>query len=194
MNEEIKDEEQKLSFGDYLPSAAIVGAIFGLVSFIVGLFFGYQQINAEPTGSFFSPSMLSGFVICLFTAFAGLVAVWHFTKEVTPFMKLGQGAVLGFLTGAIITILSSVLSELWIMLVDPEYMDKIIDSTIANMEMMELPESQKDAMIEGVTESMGEGQSLLRQLYIGIPISGLLNLVTALIGVKIFAKKAEESF
>lgn len=194
MNEEINSEEQKLSFSDYLPSAGIVGAIFGLISFVIGLFFGYQQINAEPTGSFFSPYMLSGVVICLLTAFAGLIAVWHFTKEVTPFLKLGQGAVLGFLTGAIITILSTLLSELWIMLVDPEYMDKILESSIANLEMMDLPESQKDAMIEGIEESMGEAQSFLRQLFIGIPISGLLNLLTALIGVKIFAKKAEESF
>ncbi len=194
MNEEIKNEDQPISFGEYIPSAGIVGAIFGLVSFVIGLFFGYQQINAEPTGSFFSPAMFSGIVVCLITAFAGLIAVWHFTKEVSTRIKLGQGAVLGFLTGAIITILSVLLNELWVLLIDPEYMDKIMESTIANMEVMDIPESQKDAMIESITESMGDGQSMIRQLFIGIPISGLLNLLTALIGVKIFADKANESF
>ena len=91
MNEEQNSDEQKLTFSDYLPSIGIVGLIFSLISFAVGLFFGYQQINSEPTGSFFSPAMLSSGVICLVSAFAGLIAVWHFTREVTPKIKLGQG-------------------------------------------------------------------------------------------------------
>lgn len=194
MNEENSNEERKLSFGDYLPSAGIVGVIFGLVSLVVGLFFGYQQINSEPTGSLFSPATFSPIVICLLTMFAGLIAVWHFTREVTPKLSLGQGAVLGFLTGAVITIVSVLLQEIWIMLIDPEYMEKITQSVIANMEVMDIPESQKDDIIDGLVESMEGGQSFLRQLFIGIPISGLLNLLTALIGVKIFAEKKEESF
>lgn len=194
MNEENSSDERQISFGDYLPSAGIVGVIFGLLSLVVGLVLGYQQINSEPTGSFFSPATFSPVVICLLTMFAGLIAVWHFTKEVTPKLTLGQGAVLGFLTGTIITIISVLLQEIWIMLIDPEYMDKFIQSMIANYEVMDIPESQKDDIIDGIVESMESGQSLLRQLFIGIPISGLLNLLTALIGVKIFAEKKEESF
>ncbi|MEX0945629.1 MAG: DUF4199 domain-containing protein [Balneolaceae bacterium] len=194
MIEEENNEVHSISFGDYIPSAAIVGAIFGLVSFVIGLFFGYQQINAEPTGSFFSPIMFSGIVVCLLTSVAGLLAVWHFTKEVSQKIKLGQGAVLGFLTGAIIAVFSVFLSEFWILVIDPEYSEKILSATIANIEVMEMPESQKDAMIEGMMESLEGGQSILRQLFIGIPVSGLLNLLTALIGVKLFAEKVEESF
>ena len=116
MNED--ENTQELSFGDYLPSIGIVGVIFSLVSFVIGLFFGYQQINAEPTGSIMSPMMFSGIVICLVSALAGLLAVWHFTREVTPFMTLGQGALIGFLTGAVIVLVSVVLNELWILLID----------------------------------------------------------------------------
>ena len=193
MEEEIQTQEDpKYGIGDYMPSAAIVGVIFSLISFATGLFFGYQQINSEPTGSFFSPFMISSGVICLVSALAGLLAVWHFTKEVSPKLNLGQGAVLGFLTGAIIAILSVAFSELWILLFDPEYTEKILSSLIANIEEMELPSAQKDDMIDAYAE--GFQQSSLRQLFMGIPITGLINLITALIGVKIFAEKPEEKF
>lgn len=193
MEEEIqKQEPPSYGIGDYIPSAGIVGVIFSLISFATGLFFGYQQINSEPTGSFFSPFMISSGVICLISALAGLLAVWHFTKEVSPKLKLGQGAALGFLTGAVIAILSVAFSELWILLFDPEYNDKILNSLISNIEEMELPSAQKDDMIDAYAD--GFQQSSFRQLFMGIPITGLINLVTALIGVKIFAEKPEEKF
>ena len=195
MNEEnIKQEEQNFSFNDYWPSIGIVGAIFSLISFVAGLFFGYQQINSEPTGSFFSPIMLSGVIVCLVTSLAGLLAVWHFTREVSPKLKLGQGAVIGFLTGAVIVVISVILNELWIMLVDPEYTQKIMESTIANIEAMDMPQSAKDDMIDAMAESIEQSQSFLRQIFWGVPITGLLNLITGLIGVKLFAEKEEETF
>lgn len=181
-------------FSDYMPSAGIVGIIFSLVTFSTGLFFGYQQINSEPSGALFSPFMISNGVICLISSLAGILAVWHFTREVSPKLKLGQGAVLGFLTGAVIAVLSLVFSELWVMLFDPEYTEKILDSLIANIEEMEMPSAQKNEMIDTMAESVGSDQSFLRQLFMGIPITGLINLITALIGVKIFAEKPEETF
>ncbi|MDZ7718173.1 MAG: DUF4199 domain-containing protein [Balneolaceae bacterium] len=192
MNED--ESTQELSFQDYLPSIGIVGLIFSLVSFVVGLFFGYQQINAEPTGSIMSPMMFSGVVICLVSALAGLLAVWHFTREVTPFLTLGQGALIGFMTGAVIVLFSVVFNELWIMLFDPEYTTKIMDATIANIEAMEMPEANKQQMIDAMADSVAGGQSIWQQIFWGIPVTGLLNLVTGLIGVKIFGEKKEETF
>ncbi|NBC03492.1 MAG: DUF4199 family protein [Bacteroidetes bacterium] len=192
MNEE--ENTQALSFSDYLPSIGIVGLIFSLVTFVIGLFFGYQQINSEPTGSFMSPMMFSGVVICLVSALAGLLAVWHFTREVTPYMTLGQGALIGFLTGAVIVLFSVVLSELWILIFDPEYTTKMMDAAIANIEAMEMPEANKQQMIDAVADSMAGGQSIWQQIFWGVPITGLINLVTGLIGVKVFAEKKEETF
>ncbi|TVR17345.1 MAG: DUF4199 domain-containing protein [Balneolaceae bacterium] len=190
MNEHDTAQEHKFSIASYWPSIVIVGAIFGLVSFVAGLFFGYQQINSEPTGSFFSPATISSGIICLITAFAGMVTVWHYTKEVSPFLKLGQGAALGFLTGAVITVISLVLSELWVLLFDPEYNQKILESIIANIEAMDMPSSTRDDLIDTMADSMD--QSALRQLFWGIPVTGLFNLITALIGVAIFAEKKED--
>lgn len=192
MNED--ENTQNLTFADYLPSIGIVGAIFSLISFVIGLFFGYQQINAEPTGSFLSPMMLSGVVICLISSIAGLIAVWHFTRERTPYLNLGQGALIGFLTGAVIVIVSVILNELWIRLFDPEYTTKIMNATIANIEAMDMPADAREDMIDAMADSMATNQSFFRQLFWGIPITGLLNLITGLIGVKLFAEKKEEVF
>ncbi len=192
MNVEKESEFEKLTFKDYLPSSTIVGVIFGLVTSVVGLFFMYQQINSEPSTSMTGMFMgsISMLAVCLIAACAGLVAVWHFTKEVTSTLKLGQGAVIGFLTGAVIAIVSVLLSEAWATFIDPEMMRNYADSMIANFEAMDMPQSTLD----DIAESFDEGDSMFRQLFINIPLYGVLNLITALIGVKIFADKPEETF
>jgi uncharacterized membrane protein (Fun14 family) len=190
MDMEEVNENKTFSFNNYWPSVVIVGAIFSLVSFVIGLYFGYQQINAEPSGSFISPVMISSGVICLATAFAGMLAVWHYTKEVSPVMKLGQGALVGFLTGAAIVLFSTILNEIWL-LIDPEYTEKLIEATIANVEAMDLPSDARNDMVDAMAESM-QGQSFFKQLFIGIPVPGLLNMATAMIGVKLFAQKEDD--
>lgn len=192
MNTEKESEHKDLTLQDYLPSSSIVGVIFGLVTFVVGLFFLYQQINSEPSTSMLGMIMgsVSMMAVCLIAAFGGLVAVWHFTKEVTSTLKLGQGAVIGFLTGAVIAVVSVILSEIWSSFIDPDMMKNYADAMIANFEAMDMPQSTLD----DIAESFEEGDSMLRQLFINIPLYGVLNLITALIGVKIFAEKPEETF
>lgn len=192
MNLENDKETEQLTIQDYLPSSSIVGVIFGVVTFVVGLFFIYQQINSEPSGNVMGMLLgsLSMLAVCLIAACGGLVAVWHFSKEVTSSIKLGQGAVIGFLTGAVIAIISVILSELWSTLIDPEMMRNYADAMITNFEAMDMPQSTLDDM----AESFEDGDSMFRQLFLNIPLYGVLNLLTALIGVKIFADKQEETF
>ena len=181
----------KISIGDMLPSAGIVGLIFSIITFAIGLAVGYYEISSEPSGAIFSPSMLSGTVICLVSLLAGALAVWHFVKEVNPFIKLGQGAALGFLTGAIIVVLSAVYSEIW-SFIDPDYTEKLVEATIANIEAMEMPDQQRDQMIDGMAGSIRDQNSISTQLLWGIPITGLINLLSGMVGVKIFAKKEDQ--
>lgn len=192
MNTEEIGENKELTIQDFLPSSSIVGVIFGLITFVVGLFFIYKQINSDPSGSMMGMFLgsLGMLAVCLIAACAGLVAVWHFTKEVTSALKLGQGAIIGFLTGAVIAVVSVILSELWSNFVDPDMMKNYADAMIANFEAMDMPQSTLDDM----AESFEEGDSMFRQLFLNIPLYGVLNLLTALIGVKIFADKPEESF
>ena len=179
----------KLTINDYLPSAGLVGLIFAVVTFAISIFFGYMQINAEPTGSPIGVSAISGIVVCLAGAFSGLVAVWHFSKEVTQDFKMGQGAAIGFLTGAVVAVVSVLLSQIW-NFIDPEYTQKLMDSMLANFEMMDLPDEALDGIIESTEQSVNPG--FLRQLFLSIPIQGILSTITALIGTKMFAQKADE--
>lgn len=180
-----------ISIGDMLPSATIVGLIFSFITFAIGLAVGYHQISSEPSGAIFSPTMLSGTVICLISLLGGVLAVWHFVKEVNPYIKLGQGAALGFITGAIMVILSAFYSEIW-NFIDPEYTDKLVEATIANVEAMDLPDAQKEPMIDSMASSVRQQNSLVSQLLWGIPVSGILNLLSGMVGVKIFAKKENQ--
>lgn len=174
----------------YWPSVGIAAVIFGIISFVMYLISSYVTINSEPTGSMFGPSMVISIFGCLVMAFAGFTAVWHYGKEYDLSLTLGQGALIGFLTGAAVTVISTLLSQAWA-LVDPELTQRMIDSTIANFENMDMPEESKQQMIDSTVESMRSQQQLGSQLLWGIPISGLLNLLSGMIGAKVFGKKEE---
>lgn len=189
----MEQSEQQMRDNDapsYWPSVGIAAVIFGIISFVMYLISSYATINSEPTGSLFGPSMFIGLFGCLIGALAGLTAVWHYAKEYNLSITLGQGALIGFLAGAVMTIISSLLSQSWA-LVDPELTQKMIDSTIANFENMDMPEESKQQMIDSTVESMRSQQQLGSQLLWGIPISGLLNLLSGMIGAKVFGKKEE---
>jgi len=188
---ETDNSEVDRTISDFWPSIALVGSIFGVIIFAIGLAFGYMQIQSEPSGAIISPMMFSGVVVCLVVAFAGIMAIWHYTREVTPYVKLGQGALIGFLTGAVLIVISTILNELW-HIIDPEYSQKIIESTIAGLEAMDLPADTKNTMIDATAESLRSQQSIFSQILYGIPMYGILNLITGLIGVKIFGKKEDE--
>lgn len=184
-------EEQK-EFS-YWNSVLIVGGVFAVVGFVLQLIFGYMQINSEPTGSLFTLYSISGIFICLATCVAGMMAVWHFTNEMSPKLTFGQGAVIGVLTGVVMVIISGLLSQFW-NFIDPAYNEKIMESMIANFEASSMDQNMKDQMIDQTVASMESSSSFLRQLLVGIPFMGILNLLTGLLGVKLFAEKEEETF
>lgn len=184
---------QTLENGDnpsYWTSVAIAGLIFGLISFAISLIYSYSLINSEPTGSFFSPTQLISTLACLFAAFGGMLATWHYAREYDVPIKLGKGALIGFLTGVGITIVSIILSQLW-QFVDPDLTQQMIDATVANIEAMDIPDEQKQQTIDmAVSGVRGQG-NIGTQLLYGIPINGILNLLTGMIGAKVFGKKEE---
>lgn len=174
----------------YWMSVATAGVIFGILAFALSLVSSYAVINSEPTGSWFSPVQLLGTLVCLVGAFGGMLAVWHYAKEYDLFIKLGKGALIGFLTGAAITIVSIILSQVW-QLIDPDMTQKMIDSSIANIEAMDMPDGQKQQVIDATAEGFRSQSSILSQLMWGIPINGILNLITGMIGAKIFSQNEE---
>lgn len=174
----------------YWTSVGISGVIFGILAFVLSLVSTYAMINSEPTGSFFSPVQLLGVLVCLVGAFGGMMATWHYANEYNVPIKLGRGALIGFLTGLCITVVSVVLNQLW-QVVDPEMTQKLIESTIANMEAMDMAEGQKQQIIDSTVQNMRSQQSIGTQLLWGIPMNGILNLITGIIGAKIFAEQED---
>jgi len=173
----------------YWASVGIAAVIFSLLTSVLQLISGYMQINAEPTGSLFSPTMLFSVVVCLVGAFGGMVAVWHYANEYQITMKLGKGALIGFLTGAAMVLIGIVLNKLWL-LVDPDMQQKMMESTIENFEAMDMPEETKQQMIDQAASQANP--SIVTQLLYGIPIFGILNLLTGMLGVSLFARNKEE--
>lgn len=174
----------------YWTSVLIVSGIFSIAGFAINIIFGYVQIASEPGGTVFSPMMLGSVVVCLATCLGGLAAVWHVTRYITPRMKLGRGALIGFLTGAMIVLFSTLLNELWVIF-DPGYTERLLDSVVENVEAMDLPADTQDQMIDQMAAGVRD-TSVFQQLVVGIPVTGLLNLLTGMLGVRFFAVKEED--
>lgn len=188
--EESTHQERAVS-PSYWSSVLVAGLLFGIIVFALTLLTNYATINAEPTGSYISPPQYIGIFACLLGAFGGMLATWHYSREYDEVViTLGRGALIGFLTGACIVLVTTVLNQLWL-LVDPDMTEKMIDSTIANYEAMDIPEQQKQNLIDASVESMRGSQSMLMQFLVGIPLYGILNLLTGMIGAKLFGKQEE---
>lgn len=186
--EESQNRASENNIPSYWISVAIAGTIFGILTFVLSLVSSYAMINTEPSGSIFSPIQLIGVFVCLIGAFGGMLAAWHYAREFEVEIKLGRGALIGFLTGVCITFVTVILSQLW-QAVDPDMTQQLIDSTIANMEAMDIPDSQKQQMIDSTVQNIRDQRSIGSQLLWGIPLYGILNLVTGMIGAKVFGQK-----
>lgn len=175
----------------YWTSVGVAGLIFGVIAFAIGLVAAYAIINAEPTGGFSFTSLI-GLLGCLVAAFGGMLATWHYANEYDAPITLGQGALIGLLTGICITIVTIILGQLW-QLIDPDMMQQMIDASVANLEAMDMPEEQKQQFIDSTVEGMRKQGSIIYQLWTGVLAYGILNLITGMIGAKIFGKKADTS-
>lgn len=176
---------------NYWPSVGIAALIFSLLSFALQTITGYIQIGTEPTGSVFSPAVFSGVLVCLVGAFGGMMAVWHYAREYQVTMNLGRGALIGFLTGVVMVFIGVVLNKIWLF-IDPDFTQKMMESIMANFEAMDMPEAQKQQMMDSAAQQFESNQSVVTQLLWGIPMYGILNLLTGMLGVSLFAKKKEQ--
>jgi len=186
-----ESQQQKAnSQPSYWTSVGVAGLLFGIIVFALSIISAYATINSEPTGSLFSPVQLIGTLACLVGAFGGMLAIWHYTREFDVVVKLGKGALIGLLAGVAITIVNVLLSQIWT-IVDPDMMDKMIESTLANLEAMDMPEQQKQQTIDMTVESMRSQKNIGTQLLWGLPMYGILNIITGMIGAKIFGADEE---
>jgi hypothetical protein len=179
----------------YWTSVSVAGLLVGVITFIISIIAGYMRINSEPEGSMFAGIDAGTIIPCLMGAFAGMLAVWHYTREVDKKMKLGRGALVGFLAGLAVAFIQTLFTKAWV-LIDPDYVIAIRDHMIASYEMMDVPEQQKQMMIDSVYQETKKQQTIwgtLRNFLLAGAFSGIFNVVTGMIGVKIFAEEPEET-
>lgn len=186
----MSDQELSTSSGSSFSVILLYGLIFGIVSTVLQIAMGYIQINSEPSGSFFGPTAIGGVVTCFLTAFAGFLAVRAIVKEVNPVMSFGQGSLVGVQIALVITVASVALSQVWY-LIDPGYSDGIIRSTIANMEQMpNIPDEAIDSTVESLQKQFTL-TGVLQTAAISAVILIIMNVLTSLLAVKLFAQKDE---
>lgn len=179
----------------YLPYAIQISAVFAVVMTIVTYASMYQFIGQPPSGKLFSIAQLVPLFSCLVAGFGGMLVVRNHAKITDLPMKAGQGAVMGLVTGAIMTAFLVVIGQLWTQLIDPTLMQRYAEATIANFEAIpNLPQASLDTMVDAAyqqsqaaTTFMGIVKSSLQSLL----ALGVINLITGIIGVSIFAKKEE---
>lgn len=75
-------------------------------------------------------------------------------------------------------------------MVDPELNQAVYDWSVRNLEAQNLPAEQFEMALNFIPEP-GSMSTLLWGLGIGIVVLGILNMISGIIGAKVFAKEEE---
>ncbi len=179
----------------YWNAAGMAGVIFGLLVFIVSLIGSYITIYSEPDGSLVTGNMVASAIGCLIGAFEAVLAVKRYINEYGPEITIGKGAIIGLATGVMITLVFQLLSLIW-PLIDTSYIENLHTAMINNIEMMEqIPAAQKEEMIDSIYTQMQNYYSagtILQNLFLGLLIYGLLNLLSGLLSAKFMGTSLDE--
>ena len=99
-----------------------------------------------------------------------------------------------FTATIIAAVVGGIIGQIW-NLVDPTLMERFADTMIGAFEMNDqIPESQKDEIITSMEESFEDQSSMggvLKGIAINAGVLGFVNLLSGMIGAKIFASEEE---
>lgn len=178
---------EELELSEIWPVLFQAGALVGLLSFTLNLMFGYLQITSEPTGSLMLP-LFGGLGVFLITCTGGFLTIRQLGKAMDLVLSRGRTALIGFLAGAVVVATSALLNEVWYLL-DPDYTDKLVRSMVETVQQMDLPDDNRQEMIDQMAAGV-DRVPLWTQIFYGTPVTGLLNLVSALIGMRWYVKRS----
>ena len=171
----------------YWPSVAIASLVTALMVTALSIMGGYMTINSEPTGAIFNSSQIFGIVSCFVGAVGGVLVNWHYANEYEITYNIGKGALLGLLVGILASIFSVILGQLWY-LIDGNYMKEMMDWSMANIDAMNIPEDAKMKAMEGF-----DNPNSMKNILIGTGVTilglGVINIISGLIGAKLFASE-----
>ncbi|WP_428236007.1 DUF4199 domain-containing protein [Gracilimonas sp.] len=181
------ENEQIQENPSYWNSVIIASLVVGIIVTAFAIIGGYMTLGSEPSGSFFSSAQLLGTIGCLVGAIGGVLANWHYAKEYDITYKIGKGALIGLFVGLGATIVSVILGQIW-NFIDPSFQQALVDWNIQNIEAMQMPAEAKEQAISGMENPNSAKNIGLQALFTFIGL-GLMNVISGLIGAKVFASE-----
>ncbi len=181
----MENETMENGTPSYWSSVFIGGLIVALIMAVLGLVSQYMTISSEPVGSSFTLAQGIGTLACLFGSIGGFIATRQYAKEYNLTFAIGKGALIGLYTGIVGALISTVISAIWMYVIDPDLSQAAYDWAIANLEAQNMTEDQIE-MAKGFIPEPGihVGTTL-----IGLAMLGILNTISGLIGAKVFASE-----
>ncbi|MFY0698412.1 MAG: DUF4199 family protein [Balneola sp.] len=187
----MENEEMKPSYWPSVIQAAIIVAV---VTSVVGLGLVYYVAGSEPSMGVMMISGLSIPITCLIGLIGGILATRSYAKAFDITFPIGTGAQIGLFTGIIAAVVGGIIGQIW-GLVDPSLMERFADTMIGAFEMNDqIPEAQKDEIITSMEEGFEDQSSMggiLKGIAINAGVLGFVNLLSGMVGAKIFASEEE---
>lgn len=178
----------------YWTSVILASLIFGVVYFALSIGTGYYVINSNTVGTGVSAASIIGTLVCLVAGFGGMLAVWHYIQLYNVTITIGKGAVIGVITGLFIGIIGYIFVHLW-EYVDPNYTSRLMDIQIAAMKAKNTNMTpQQQQQIADMMHNKSTVMQLVGGAFVTLGLA-LLNLITGIIGAKLFkGEQPEETF
>lgn len=191
----MENEQIEQANPSYWTSVMIGALVVALLSSVAGTALLYYAAGAEASMSLLIVSSLFVPVTCLVGLFGGIISTRHYAKTYDLTFPIGKGALIGFLTGVVAAVIGSIISLLWTKLIDPSLMEAFASNMVSAMEMVEMPQAQREQAISSMMENMetqNTAGGIVKSFAINAGILGAVNAITGMIGAKIFASEKEE--
>jgi len=178
---------------DTMPYILRFAVIFALVISVLSTAISYYMISMEPSMSVFIVPSIIFLSVCIIGGLGGLFVVRSYVKDTDAIVKVGNGAVIGLITGVIIAVTSGVIGILW-QFIDPTLAERVMEATMNAVDSMgEMDSAQRDAMMDQMmANDPSKLSTQLMSMGINAAVLGIVNMITGMIGASIFSKKEEE--
>jgi tetrahydromethanopterin S-methyltransferase subunit F len=193
MNNRLETENQTVDSSAYWATIGVTGLIFGVAAFFIKTLLTYLRIQIGTQGHFISVYFILGIIVLawLIKACGGGFACWYYDKKSGLPVMTGRAAMMGFITGVAITIVTIILGSIWHWIA-PGMIHQKLHSDIAIIKSLDIPADQKKQFVKSITESLKGFRNPGKLLFSGIFSNGIPNLVTGMIAAKILQKKMNE--
>ena len=176
----------------YWTSVTIGALIISIVTSIAGLGLLYNLAGSEPSMSMMIMAGLFIPITCLFGGFGGFISNRHYAKTFDLSFPIGKGALIGFFTGLVAAVFSTLISLIWTNLIDPMLMENFANNMVSAFELIEMPEAQREQSINDIMADV-ENQNSIGKIFRDLGISavslGIINAISGIIGAKVFASE-----